>query len=48
MWLELLHRLVRVVDECESCALAATVLCSEAEDIHLVLVGFVEFCEFAS
>lgn len=46
MRLKFLHRLVRVVDERESGALAATILCPEAEDRDLVLVGFVDICEF--
>ena len=31
MRLEFLHRLMTIVDESEACALASTVLCSEAE-----------------
>jgi hypothetical protein len=42
MWLELLHRLVRVIDEGEACALASTVVCSESEDTDLVFVCFVQ------
>ena len=45
---KLLHRLVRVVDQGESGALAAAVLCPESEDVDLVFVGFVEFGEFAA
>ena len=48
MRLELLHRLRRVVDECETGRLAATVVCSEAEAVYLVFVGFVEFGKLAS
>lgn len=40
--LELLHRLVGVVDESEAGALATTVLGPEAEAVDLVLVGLVE------
>ena len=36
--LKLLHRLRRVVDERETCALAAAILCPEAEAGDLVLV----------
>lgn len=45
VWLELLHGLGGVVEEGESGALAATVLCPEAEDGHLVLGGLVELGE---
>lgn len=48
MWLELLHRLVRVVDEGETGALTAAVVCSESKDADLVFVGFVELGEFLS
>jgi hypothetical protein len=48
VWLELLHRLVRIVDECKACALSSAILCSEAEDAHLVFISLVEFCEFAA
>jgi hypothetical protein len=40
--LELLHGLVRVVQQSEAGALAATVLGAEAEDGHLVLVRLVQ------
>lgn len=40
--LELLQRLVRVVDQGEASALATTVLSPEAEDRHLVLVRLVQ------
>jgi hypothetical protein len=46
LWLKLLHRLRRIVDEREACALAATILCPEAEAGDLVFGGFVEFAEF--
>lgn len=46
LWLELLHRLRRIVDEREARALAATILCPEAEAGDLVFGGFVEFAEF--
>ena len=46
MRLELLHRLVRVVDEREARALATSILCPEAKDRDLVLVGFVDICKF--
>jgi len=39
---------MRVVDQSETRALATTVLCPETENADLVLVGFVEFGEFAS
>lgn len=48
VWLELLHRLGRVVHECETCALATTVLCLEAEDGDLVLGRLVKFGELAA
>lgn len=48
MWLEFLHRLVRVVDEGETGALASAVVCSKAKDADLVFVGFVELGEFLS
>lgn len=40
--LELLHRLLGVVEERETSALSATELCPETEDGDLVLVGLVE------
>lgn len=42
MWLELLHRLVRIIDEGETCALASTVVCPESENADLVFVCFVQ------
>lgn len=45
VWLEFLHGLGGVVEEGKSGALAATVLCPEAEDGHLVLGGLVELGE---
>ena len=48
MRLELLHRLRRVVDKCEACALAATILRLEAEDGDLVLGGLVQLRELGS
>lgn len=39
--LELLHRLGAVVDERKASALAATEVCLEAEDRHIVLLGLV-------
>ena len=44
--LKLLHRLRGVVDEREAGALAASILCPEAEAGDLVFGGFVEFAEF--
>ena len=41
MRLKFLHHLLRIVDEGEAGALAAAILCPEAEDGDLVLVGFV-------
>ena len=46
--LKLLHHLVRIVDERETGALAAAILCPEAEAGDLVLVGFVQLCEFGA
>lgn len=46
VWLELLHRFDGVVDQGEAGALAAAVLCSQAEDVDLVFVGFVGRSEF--
>jgi len=48
MRLKLLHRDRRVVDQREACALAAAVLCSEAEDGDLVFGAFVEFGELGA
>ncbi len=48
MRLELLHRLGAVVDEGEAGALAATVLCLEAEDRDVFLLGLVELAELAA
>ena len=48
MRLELLHRLLRVVDERESRALAATVLGPEAEDLDRILVRLVELGQFGA
>ncbi len=45
MRFELLHNLMRIVDEREPSALASAVLCLEAEAGDLIFVGFVEFCE---
>ena len=42
MRLEFLHGFVRIVHQGEASALATTVLRTEAEDVHLVLVGLVE------
>lgn len=46
MRLKLLHNLMAIIDERETSALAASVLCSEAKAGHLVFVGFVELGEF--
>ena len=46
MWLKLLHRLIRIIDEREACGLASTVLGAETEYRNGVFVGFVEFGEF--
>lgn len=43
--LEFLHGLVRIVHQGEASALATTVLRTEAEDVHLILVGLVEVGE---
>lgn len=43
--LKALHRLRRIVDEREACALATTILCPEAEARDFVFGGFVEFAE---
>ena len=48
MRLKLLHRLRRVVDQREAGALAAAILCPEAEARDLVFGGFVEFAEFGA
>ena len=48
MGLKLLHHLMRIVDEREAGALAAAILCPEAEDRDLVLVGFVQLGEFGA
>jgi len=48
MRLELLQRLMRIVDQSETGRFSTTVVCSEPEDLHLVFVGFVEFGEFAA
>lgn len=45
VWLELLDRLGGVVEQREASALAATKLCSQAEDRDLVLVGLVQASE---
>jgi len=45
VWLKLLQRLFRIVDEREASALATTILCPEAEDGDLVFLGLVEFGE---
>lgn len=43
--LELLHRLIAVVDESEAGALAATVVCLESKDGDIVLLGLVKLAE---
>lgn len=48
MRLELLHNLMRIVDQCKACALASTVLGSKTEAGYLVFVGFVEFGELGA
>jgi len=48
VWLELLHRLGRIVDKREAGALAATELCAEAKARDLVLGGLVEFGELGA
>ncbi len=48
MRLELLHHLMAIIDQREPGALAATILCPEAEAGDLVLVGFVELGEFGA
>jgi len=48
VWLELLGRLLTVVDERETGALAATVLCSETEDRDTGLVCLVQLGQLAS
>jgi len=42
VWLKLLHRLVRVVDERKASGLATTILCPEAENGDLVLGSLVQ------
>jgi hypothetical protein len=46
--LELLHRLGGVVDESKASALAATVVCPEAEDGNILLLRLVELTELAT
>lgn len=46
MRFEFLHNFMTIVDQCESCAFASTVLSPEAETGHLVLVRLVELGEF--
>jgi hypothetical protein len=48
MWLKLLQRLRRIVDESKTGCLSTTKLCSQTEDIDLVLIGLVEFGELGS
>ena len=48
MGLELLHRLVRVVDESKAGALAATVVRLETEDGNILLLGLVELAELTT
>lgn len=48
MRLKLLHRLIRIVDECEPSTFATSILCPETEDGDLVFAGFVEFGEFGA
>ena len=48
MRLKRLHPLCTIVDECETCALATTVLCSESEAGDLVFLAFVEFGELGA
>jgi len=48
MRLELLQHLMTIVDECEPCALASTVLGAKAEARDLIFVGFVEFGELGA
>lgn len=45
MRLKFLHHLMAIIDKCEPGALAASVLCSEAEAGDLVLIGLVELGE---
>lgn len=37
-----------VVDECESCTFAPTILCSEAETRYLVFVGLIQLGELGA
>ena len=48
MRLKLLQRFRRIIDERETRRLSTTKLSLETENVHLVLVGLVEFGEFAS
>jgi len=48
MRLKLLQRLRRIIDERETRRLSTTKLSLETENVDLVLVGLVEFGEFAS
>ena len=46
--LELLHRLVAIVDESKAGALATTEVCLEAEDRDIFLLGLVQLAELAT
>lgn len=48
MRFKFLQHLMAIVDKCESCTLASTVLGAEAEAGDLVFVGFVEFRELGA
>jgi hypothetical protein len=48
VWFELLHGLDGVVDEGEAGGFAATICGAQAEDVDLVLVGFVDGGELIS
>jgi len=48
MGLKLLQRLWRIVHERETSCLSTTILCLQAENVDLVLVGLVHFGELAS
>ena len=48
MWLELLHRSLVLVNQCETCALASTVLSAETKNGNLVLIRLVKFSQLGS
>lgn len=48
MGLKLLHHLMRIVDQRETGALAATILCPETKAGDLIFVRFVQLGEFGA